>query len=43
MAIIGISGSPIVNGNTDRMTQAILAETGKATRFVNLCTLLAEI
>ena len=39
MAIVGISGSPIVNGNTDRITQAILAETGKETRFVNLSTL----
>jgi NAD(P)H-dependent FMN reductase len=39
MAIVGISGSPIVKGNTDRMTQAILAETGKETRFVNLSTL----
>lgn len=39
MAIVGISGSPIVNGNTDRITKAILAETGKDTKFVNLSQL----
>jgi multimeric flavodoxin WrbA len=39
VAIIGISGSPVVDGNTDRMTQAILVETGKDTKFVNLSKL----
>jgi multimeric flavodoxin WrbA len=39
MAIVGISGSPIVNGNTDRMTKAILEESGKSTRFINLSRL----
>lgn len=39
MAIVGISGSPIVNGNTDRMTKAILEGSGKETTFVNLSML----
>ncbi len=39
MAIVGVSGSPIINGNTDRMTKAILAESGKDTKFINLSTL----
>ncbi len=39
MAIVGISGSPIVNGNTDRMVKAILAESVRDTRFINLSTL----
>ena len=39
MAIIGISGSPIPGGNTDRITQAILEASGKETTFVNLSTL----
>lgn len=39
MAIIGISGSPIVNGNTDRIIKAILKESGRESKFVNLSTL----
>jgi len=39
MAIVGISGSPIINGNTDRMTMAILEESGRDTRFINLSQL----
>jgi len=39
MAIVGISGSPIPDGNTDRMTKAILQASGKETMFVNLSTL----
>jgi multimeric flavodoxin WrbA len=39
MAIVGISGSPIVNGNTDRMTKAILAQSARDTKFVNLSKL----
>lgn len=39
MAILGISGSPIVGGNTDRMIKALLSGSGKETQFVNLSTL----
>jgi len=39
MAIIGISGSPIINGNTDRMTKAILQASGREMKFVNLSRL----
>lgn len=39
MAIVGISGSPIVNGNTDRMTKAILELSGRESTFRNLSTL----
>ena len=39
MTIVGISGSPIPNGNTDRMTKAILEESGKEAKFINLSTL----
>jgi multimeric flavodoxin WrbA len=39
MAIVGISGSPIPDGNTDRITKAILEESGKETTFINLSTL----
>jgi len=39
MAIIGISGSPIINGNTDRMTKAILAESGRESKFIKLSSL----
>ncbi len=34
--IIGISGSPIRNSNTDRLIQAVLASSGLATEFVKL-------
>jgi multimeric flavodoxin WrbA len=39
MSIIGIGGSPIVNGNTDRLVQALLEQSGQAHSFVNLSTL----
>lgn len=39
MAIIGISGSPIIDGNVDRMTKAILENSNKEYTFVNLSTL----
>jgi len=39
MAIIGISGSPVVGGNTDRLIKAILEMSGRETRFLNLSTL----
>ena len=39
MTVVGISGNPIPNGNTDRITQAILKESGKETTFINLSTL----
>lgn len=38
MAIVGISGSPIADSNTDRMIKAILAESGKETKFIKLST-----
>jgi multimeric flavodoxin WrbA len=34
--IIGISGSPIKNSNTDRLIQAVLENSGLATEFVKL-------
>jgi multimeric flavodoxin WrbA len=37
--IVGLSGSPIVNGNTDRMVQALLERSGQEQSFVNLSTL----
>lgn len=39
MAIMGISGSPILGGNTDRMIKAVLKKSGKETIFINLSTL----
>jgi multimeric flavodoxin WrbA len=36
MAIIGISGSPISDSNTDRMVEAILERSGRETRFLKL-------
>jgi multimeric flavodoxin WrbA len=39
MAIVGVSGSPIVGGNTDRMVRALLEKSGKDYTFVNLSTL----
>jgi len=36
MSIVGISGSPIINGNTDRLTKAILEKSGRETKFINL-------
>jgi multimeric flavodoxin WrbA len=39
MTIIGVSGSPIVQRNTDRIVQALLEQSGRDHRFVNLSTL----
>lgn len=39
MAIIGVSGSPIAGGNTDRIIQAVLEKSGKETLFINLSEL----
>ena len=39
MAVLGVSGSPIVGGNTDRMIKAVLEKSGKETVFINLSTL----
>jgi multimeric flavodoxin WrbA len=39
MTIIGVSGSPIVNGNTDRIVKAMLEQSGREHLFVNLSTL----
>ncbi|GAU07380.1 flavodoxin family protein [Desulfoplanes formicivorans] len=34
--VIGISGSPVKNSNTDRLVQAVLNSTGLATEFIKL-------
>ena len=34
--VIGISGSPVPNSNTDRLVQAVLHSTGLATEFIKL-------
>ena len=39
MAIVGISGSPFPGGNTDRLVQAVLEQSGSEHDFVNLSTL----
>jgi multimeric flavodoxin WrbA len=39
MAIVGVSGSPIPGGNTDRLVQALLEQSGREHLFVNLSTL----
>jgi len=39
MSIVGISGSPIQGGNTDRLVQALLEQSGREYTFVNLSTL----
>lgn len=39
MTIVGVSGSPILDGNTDRMVKALLEQSGKDYVFVNLSTL----
>ena len=36
LEILGISGSPVKNSNTDRIVQAILDESGAASEFVKL-------
>ncbi len=39
MTIIGISSSPIVGGNVDRMVKSILQKCGKPSEFINLTQL----
>ena len=39
MAIVGISGSPVQGGNTDRLVQSLLQRSGCEHTFVNLSTL----
>ena len=39
MSIVGISGSPIQGGNTDRLVRALLEQSGREYIFVNLSTL----
>jgi len=39
LTIVGVSGSPIVGGNTDRIIKAVLEQSGKDHIFVNLSTL----
>lgn len=36
MKILGVSGSPIKNSNTDRAVQAVLEATGQETEFIKL-------
>jgi multimeric flavodoxin WrbA len=42
VTIIGLSGSPIANGNTDRMVRTLLEQSGRDHTFVNLSTLRYE-
>ncbi len=37
--VLGISGSPIKNGNTNRVVKAILSATGLETEFIQLSTI----
>jgi len=39
MAIVGISGSPVQGGNTDRLVRSLLEQSGPERTFVNLSTL----
>ena len=39
MTILGVSGSPFPNGNTDRFVKAVLEKSGKETVFINLSKL----
>jgi multimeric flavodoxin WrbA len=39
IAIVGVSGSPIQGGNTDRLVQLLLEQSGREYTFVNLSTL----
>jgi multimeric flavodoxin WrbA len=39
MAIVGISGSPIQGGNTDRLVRSLLEQSGREHTFVNLSSL----
>jgi hypothetical protein len=34
MAIIGVSGSPVIDGNTDRIIKAVLKKSGKEAIFI---------
>jgi len=40
--VLGISGSPVKNSNTDRLIQAILKHTGLKTEFIKLSNLRAQ-
>ncbi len=42
MQVLGISGSPVKNSNTDRLIQAILKHTGLETEFVKLSSLRVQ-
>jgi len=42
MTIVGVSGSPILNSNTDRIIQSLLEQSGKDQIFLNLSTLRYE-
>ena len=37
--VLGISGSPVKNSNTDRMVQAVLSNTNLPTEFIKLSSL----
>ncbi len=37
--VLGISGSPVKNSNTDRLIKAVLDETGAESEFVKLSTI----
>jgi len=39
MAIVGVSGSPIQGGNTDRLVQSLLEKSGHTSTFINLSSL----
>jgi multimeric flavodoxin WrbA len=39
LTIVGVSGSPILNGNTDRIVKAVLEQSSREHVFVNLSTL----
>ena len=43
MKVLGVSGSPIKNSNTDRALQAVLDATGCETEFVNSWTTLLRL
>ena len=36
MAVLGVSGSPKVGGNTDRIIKAVLEKSGKETVIINI-------
>jgi len=39
LAILGVSGSPFIGGNTDRLVKAVLEKSGREAVFVNLSRL----